>query len=114
MKFLSSGVLNEKVNHSYISLIPKLKNPMKVSEFRHISLCNVLYKIISKTLANRLKTILQDIISPNQSAFVLGRLIYDNVIAAYETINSMHTRMWGKVGYMVLKLYMSKAYDMVE
>jgi hypothetical protein len=94
-------------------LILKLKNPIKVSDFKPISLCNVLYNIISKTLANRLKVILPNIISQNQSTFILGQLISDNVLATYETLRSMHSRMWGKVGYMALKLDMSKAYDKV-
>jgi hypothetical protein len=44
-------------------------------------------------------------------AFIPGRLISDNVLAAYKTLHSMHTQMWRKVGYMALKLDMSKAYD---
>jgi hypothetical protein len=61
-----------------------------------------------------LKTILPIIISKNQSAFILGRLISDNVLAAYKMLHSMHTRMWGREGYMAIKLDMSKAYDRVE
>jgi hypothetical protein len=106
LNFLNLGVFGEEVNHTYIALIPKMKVPMKASDFRPISLYIVLYKIISKTLANRLKIILKDIISPNQNVFVLGRLISDNIIVTYETMHSMQTRMWGKVGSMALKLDM--------
>lgn len=113
LNFLNSGVFNE-VNHTYIALIRKIKDPIKASDFRPISLCNVLYKIISKPLANRLKLILLDIISPNQRAFVPARLIFDNITAAYETMHSMQTQMWSKIGYMALKLDMSKVYDRVE
>ena len=74
LKFFLLGIFDEEVNHTFIALIPKLKNLMKVSESRPISLCNVLYKIISKTLANRLKTILLDLISSNQSAFIPSSL----------------------------------------
>jgi hypothetical protein len=84
---------------------------LKVSDFRPISLCNVFYKIISKTLAN---IILPNIVSANQSAFIPNHLISDNVLVAYETLHSMHTCMWGKTGYMAFKLDMSKAYDRVE
>ena len=112
--FFTTGKLEKEVNSTYIALIPKIANPLKVSDFRPISLCNVFYKIISKTLSNRLKCILPNIISTNQSAFIPGRLISDNVLVAYETLHTMHSRMWGKTGYMALKLDMSKAYDRVE
>ncbi|XP_062145289.1 uncharacterized protein LOC133852538 [Alnus glutinosa] len=60
-----------------------------------------------EVLANRLKLVLPDIISCYQSAFIPGRLIIDNVITAYETMHSMQTRMWSKVGFMGIKLDMS-------
>ena len=97
-----------------IALIPKKKNPTSVTEFWPISFCNVAYKLISKVLANRLKKILPQIISPVQSAFLPGRLITDNVLAAYKTLHTMHTRMKGKKGFIAVKLDMSKAYDKVE
>ncbi|KAL6134325.1 hypothetical protein ACLB2K_066557 [Fragaria x ananassa] len=82
--FLSSGQFLRDVNYTHICLIPKVANPTQVSDLRPIALCNVLYKICSKVIANRLKKQLAGIISPSQSAFIPGRLITDNSLIATE------------------------------
>ena len=111
---MNDGVMLPDLNHTNIVLILKVKNLEKMFEYRPISLCNVIYKIISNVLANRLKQVFLDIISLTQSAFVPGRLITDNVIMAYEAFHSMHARKKGKTGSLALKLDVRKAYDQVE
>ncbi|XP_021859944.2 uncharacterized protein [Spinacia oleracea] len=102
------------VNKTCVVLIPKCENPKRISEFRPISCCNVLYKIISKTLANKLKPFLGKIVSVNQSAFVPRRLITDNALVAFEIFHAMKRKGEGKDGSVALKLDMKKAYDRVE
>ena len=84
---LNSGVMPSNLNNTYIFLIPKVKSPQKVTEFRPISLCNMIYKIISKILANRLKRILAIVIDELQSAFVPRRLTTDNVLVVFKTLH---------------------------
>ena len=114
LDYLNFGVMLPDINHTNIVFIPKVKNPEKMSDFWPISLCNVIYKISSKMLANKLKQILPAIIPPTQSAFVPGRLITDNILIAYETLHTMHSRKKGKKGPLALNLDISKVYDRVE
>jgi hypothetical protein len=83
------------------------------NQFKPISLCNIVYKIISKILANRLKVHLPKIISPLQSAFVPNRNIQDNTILAHELLHFFKAKR-GKGGFMFLKMDMEKAFDRME
>lgn len=111
---LQGGGIPEGWNQTTVVLIPKVQRPETLRDLRPISLCNVLYKIVSKVLANRLKCILGDLISQNQSAFIPGCIISDNIILAYELTHHMKRKKRGGTNYMALKLDMSKAYDRVE
>ena len=114
MDCLNSCHIPQEFNFTYVTLIPNVKNPEKISEFRPISLCNVIYKLISKVLANRLKPLLPSIVSENQSVFQAGKVITDNILMAFETLHYMKNHQTGNTGFMALKLDISKAYDRLE
>lgn len=89
LKIISDASLPVQLHDTAIVLIPKRRNPEVVSDLRPIALCQVLYKIVAKMLANRLNLILPDLISYYQSAFVPGWLITDNIMLAFEVMHFM-------------------------
>eukprot|EP00253_Pinus_taeda_P029368 PITA_29368 len=96
------------LNSTFITLIPKEENSITPDKFRPIALCNVLYKVISKVIANRLKPLLPMLISPEQSGYVEGRQIMDGIILTHEILYSLKQ---SKQAGMLLKLDLSKAFD---
>ena len=88
--------------------------PRTMKDFRPISLCSIMYKIVSKCLVNRLKVFLDDLISKNHSALLGGRLIHDNFITGFENIHIIKQERFGNGRKMTLKLDISKAFDCVE
>ena len=81
---LNGSMSMASLNRTNIALIPKTNNPKKMADFRPISLCNVVYKIISKTIANGFKALLPNIISENQNVFTSDKLITDNMLVPFE------------------------------
>ena len=114
LSFLRSGRYLQKMNFTHIVLIPKKNEPKYITDFCPISLGNIVSRIISKVLANRIKCILPNVIFDSQSAFVPNRSIIDNITVAYEMLHRMRNRRKGKTWHMVVKLDISKAYDRVE
>lgn len=91
--FWHSKHLLKQNNHNFLSLIPKVPCPKIASDFRPISLCNTSYKIISKLMANRLKPLLNKIISPFQTAFLQGRVMTDNIVIAHELVDTLKKKL---------------------
>ncbi|GLU18275.1 hypothetical protein SLE2022_345820 [Rubroshorea leprosula] len=108
------GMLPPKLNFTHIVLIPKCSEPKTMADLRPISLCNVIYRVLAKVLANRFKLVLQRVISQEQSAFLPNRLITDNFMIAYEILQYMRARKTKKRGWQAVKLDMSKAFDRIE
>ena len=103
----------EYLNRTHIVLIPKIQGPKTLGNYKPISLCNTVYKIVTKIIVARLRPYLEKLVSPLQSAFVPGRKGIDNAIIVQELIHSI-SRKKGAVGYMAIKLDLEKAYDKLE
>jgi hypothetical protein len=95
-------------------LIPKKTDPKVLKDFWLISLCNIIYKVVSKCLVNSLRPLLQELIAPMQSAFVPGWLITDNTLIAFECLHAMNHGPSKCREFGALKLDLTKAYDRVE
>jgi hypothetical protein len=92
----------------------KGESQKSMKDFETNLLVNSLYKTVAKVLANRLKSMLEKCISENQLAFIPGRSILDNAMAAIEIIHFMKSKTRGKKGEVALKLNISKAYDRID
>lgn len=91
--FFHSGHRLKEINRSYIALVPKVEAPERVSHYTPNSICNVTYKIISKIMTNRLKMVLNKIISALKSAFVQRRCIYNNILIIHEISHSFQNKI---------------------
>ncbi|KAL2226589.1 UNVERIFIED_CONTAM: hypothetical protein Sindi_2017600 [Sesamum indicum] len=112
LEFFSTSKLLKQVNSTLLALIPKVHTPMTIGDFRSISCCNVLYKIIAKLLVQRLSVVLDKIISPCQGAFIPGRSIGDNILLAQELLTGYNQVRLPP--HCTLKVDIRKAYDTVE
>jgi len=113
LDFFASGKLPEGTNDAIVVLIAKVLKPERITQFRPISLCNVLFKTITKTLVMRLKRVISKLIRPAQASFISGRLAADNIVIMQEAVHSMR-RKKGRKGWMLLKLDLEKAYDRIR
>jgi hypothetical protein len=113
-KFLDIGQMSAGVNETTIVLLPRKDDLEQLKDFRPISLCNVIYKVVSKCLVNRLRPLFQDLICPMKSAFILGRLITDNTLIMFECLHAMEQGNRSCKEFAALKLDLIKAYDRVH
>lgn len=110
--FFVKGFLSKRINSPILALIPKKDVVKEIKDSKPISCCNVLYKVISKLLANRLKGLLPKFIAWNQSAFVNGRLLMENMLLAIELIKDYHKDFI--FPRCAMKIDISKAFDSVQ
>lgn len=112
--FLRSGAIPSTLNYIDIPLIPKVLSPSYASYFRLISLCNFVYKNVSKGLANRLKVYLLELITLFQSAFVASWMIQDNILVMHEVFHQLQYQTGSGRTECALKVDMQKSYDRVK
>lgn len=106
------GFLPKGINSTVLALIPKKLDSLEKRDYRPIAFCNVLYKVVSKIVANMLKKLLHQIITENQSAFIKGRLLMENVLLALELVKDYHKD--GVTPRCLMKIDISKAFDSVQ
>eukprot|EP00253_Pinus_taeda_P014407 PITA_14407 len=107
----SNKTILKALNTSFITLIPKQEMAQTPDKYRPIALCNVVYKIISKVVANRLEPLLLVLVSGEKSGYMEGRQILDNIIQAQEVVHSLTSK---KQASMIMQLDIAKAYDKVN
>ena len=112
-RVFSSRVIPNYMNQTLITLIPKCRSPESLSNYWPISLCNTIYKIVTKIIVNWIRPFLSGLISSLQAAFVPGRKGLDNAIIVQELIHTMSKKK-GRTGVMAIKLDLEKAYDRLE
>lgn len=108
-----TGKIPTDLNNNLITLIPKVAHPETIGQFRPICLSNVLMKVITKVIANRLKPVMAKLVQPTQASFIPGRLTTDNIVIAQELVHSMRYKT-GKSGRMIVKVDLEKAYDRIS
>lgn len=110
--FFNLGSMYKNINCTIITLIPKVKHPSTIKEYRTTSCCTVLYKLISKVLTTRLQGIMDHLIDNCQTAFAPGRLIGDNIIMDHELVKGYKRKNISP--RCMLKIGMQKTYDSLE
>lgn len=112
LDFFKSGKILGQINATNITLVPKVKWPSSVSDYRPISCCNISYKVISKLIAQRLNIVLPILISENQSAFARDRSIMTNILICQDIVKNYHRPVG--MSRCLMKIDLKEAYDTVD
>ncbi|XP_075101885.1 uncharacterized protein LOC142177309 [Nicotiana tabacum] len=112
LHFYGGAALPKSITHTNLVLLPKKPRVETFSDLRPISLSNFINKVLSRVLHDRLEIFLPSLIAPNQSGFVKGRSIFENILLTQEIVTDIRLR--GKPANVVIKLDMAKAYDRVS
>ncbi|XP_048599541.1 uncharacterized protein LOC125579747 [Brassica napus] len=107
-----TGYMSSAVNSTILTMVPKHPGASAVGDYMPISCCSTLYKAVSKILVSKLKPLLPDLILPNQTAFVKGRLLVENTVLATELVNGYHKSVGPKK--VVIKVDIAKAFDTIS
>jgi hypothetical protein len=110
-QFFENASLPKSFASYFVALIPKVKSPFSLDEFRPISLLGSLYKLVAKVLAARLAPVMHSIVATTQSAFLKGRLLVDGVVVINEVVDL--AKKSGK-DCLIFKVDFEKAYDSVD
>ena len=110
--FFQSGCLPRNFNTTAITLIPKVQGADKMSQFRPVSCCTTVYKIIARLIKQKLKLFIRDAVQGNQVGFVQGRLLCENVLLASELVTNFHAV--GDTTRGCLQVDLAKAYDNLD
>ncbi|XP_020688765.1 uncharacterized protein LOC110104129 [Dendrobium catenatum] len=110
LEFFATGCMDPDWKETMVVLIPKTSNPDRPSMYRPISLCQTIYKIVAKVLVNRMQSLLPNLISEEQAAFVPGRSISDHCLLGQEVLNKFKVSR-SNPGWMAVKVDMEQAYE---
>ncbi|XP_019181390.1 PREDICTED: uncharacterized protein LOC109176414 [Ipomoea nil] len=110
---LTTGRVPVGILESFVTLIPKKDNTESAADFRPITLLNVVFKIITKVVVNRLRPLMDKLVGPHQNSFLPGRSTLDNIVLTQEIMHSMRNKK-GKKGSLVMKVDLHKAYDSID
>lgn len=110
--FFKSGKILGSINSTVISIVPKVESPEKVTEFCPTACCNVLYKAITKIIADRLQMVSNELVGLKQAAFVIGKSIFDNIFIAHELLK--HYGRQNISPRAIIKVDIMKAYDNLD